>query len=123
MKKLTSADLPADDTPVPALMAWLAGVELGVLASFLRAAGADEAVMRARLRAFRDTHALRAAQARREAERKQHAVPALVDELLRSGVVKTKKMAFAHLAVARHIDVDTVRNAYYAERNREDVNP
>ena len=123
MKKLTAADLPADDTPVPALLAWLAGIAPGALAPVLQAAGADEAVISARLQAFRDTHALRAAQARRETPRKQHDVPALVAELLRTKKATTKKAAFAQVAELRHIDRDTVRNAYYAERNRVGVNP
>ena len=125
MKKLTAADLRPADTPAQALLAWLANVDEEALLPLLRASWGreGEAVAVSRLAAFRDTHALRAAQVRRETPRKQHDVHALVDELTRTRKAANKKAAFAQVAELRHVDTDTIRNAYYKPRNREDVNP
>ena len=108
-----------------AQLAWLANVDEQALLPLLRACWGREglAVAVSRLVAYRDTHALHAAQVRRETPRKQHDVPALVDELTRTKKAANKKAAFAQVAELRHVDNDTIRNAYYAQRNREDVNP
>ena len=100
------------------LLAQLAGVDRDDLAAFLAtrwAPGAETAAL-ARLDALRNTHARRAAAARREqAERPLRDVRVLIDEKRRQMPSWSKKRAFDWLARELSKSPETIRNAYYAQ--------